>query len=118
MRTLAVARLAGRRIACAALTAQDRRVRIGGGDTDAAAGDSVLIGDVTGRAAEIRPLAGHMHVEGARGVVERRVEIAVLYPVAATAVVVTGAAGAARGCADIAGDRGQVDRIDELARAG
>lgn len=92
-------------------------MRIGGGDTDAAAA-SRCSSATCSRAAEIRPLAGHMHVEGARRIVQRRVEIAVLYPVASTAVVVTGAAGAARGCADIAGDRGQVDRIDERARAG
>jgi hypothetical protein len=59
-----------------------------------------------------------VHIDGLVGRGQRAVHVAVLDAVAAAAVEVAGAAGVAAGFADLLRDLGQVDGLEDLARAG
>ena len=117
VRLVAVAGLAGGRIAGGLFAAQQGAMWVGRGYRDAAAGDGVLVADMAVAAAEVEPVLVHVHIERVGGGIERGVEVTVLDAVAAAAVVVAGAAGVTTGAADGLGDLGQVDGLDELARA-
>jgi 3-hydroxyisobutyrate dehydrogenase-like beta-hydroxyacid dehydrogenase len=55
---------------------------------------------------------GHMHIEFARRILQRGIEVAVLDRIAAAAAEVAGAAIGAAGFADMLGDLGQVGALN------
>lgn len=79
----------------------------------AAAGHVMAGGLVAGGAGEVQAGGVHVHIDGLFRRGQQAVHVAVFDAVATAAVEVAGAAGVAAGLADLLGNLGQVDRLQE-----
>ena len=115
---VAMARGAGGRVAVVGIAADMGAGRVLGRGSVAAAGHIMAGGFVAGGAGKVQARGVHVHVQRLLGCGQRAVHVAVLHAIAATAIEVAGAAGVAAALAHLLGNFGEVNGLEDLARAG
>ncbi len=113
--SIAVTRLTGGGVAIPAPAADQYPLIILGGGSIAAAADIVRVAEVTDTTGEVEPFGIHMDIEIASRLIERAIQIAMLYRIAA-AIEVAGTTTLAAGLADATGNLPQIGGLADISR--